>query len=488
MKVLIYNYAQSNEQGTAGGGVSVYLKGLVSGLTAKGHEVIMLSSGDRYSFFSSSPHLRFYKDDIDRAVIFNSPVAAPAQTSFYHLAQRNEDKSLDSIALKLKDRYGHIDVIHFHNLEGLTRSFLTAIRAAFQDSVVLYTAHNYNLICPQVNLWKNNSESCTDFHLGRDCTTCLPFDDHRAKQVLLKRLFTPIKTAVQIQIPLARAVERGTRKAFENWRQRKKVALATLERPRTTSTQGRNVDFLAYRELNIEATLHDFDAVLAVSKRTLKILEANGVPEKKLELSYIGSKHHSRLANSKRILDFTPKLQIAYLGYARHDKGFYFFLDCLEALPNDIAATICLTIAAKITDDTSGGRIERLASKFLSLEVHDGFNHQNMDEILRNVNLGVVPVIWEDNLPQIAIELVCRGIPILTSDRGGAQEISNSEDFVFPAESISTFNRKIEQINSGQLKAARFWEQSPNLRSIETHIDELLGIYASRIANVRAFP
>ena len=46
---------------------------------------------------------------------------------------------------------------------------------------------------------------------------------------------------------------------------------------------------------------------------------------------------------------------------------------------------------------------------------------------------GVVPVLWHDNLPQVAIEMHARHIPLLTSDMGGAQELGNCPEMVFAA-------------------------------------------------------
>ena len=109
--------------------------------------------------------------------------------------------------------------------------------------------------------------------------------------------------------------------------------------------------------------------------------------------------------------------------------------------------------------------------------IHDGYTHETLDRVLASVNLGVVPVLWEDNLPQVAIEMVARGIPILTSDRGGAQEIARNPAFVFRAGRHTSFASKLEEIGSGRLPLARFWDHEPRLVTMDGHVDHLLRCY-----------
>ena len=53
---------------------------------------------------------------------------------------------------------------------------------------------------------------------------------------------------------------------------------------------------------------------------------------------------------------------------------------------------------------------------------------------MEDVNLGIVPPLWEDNLPQVAIEMISNGIPVLTSMNGGAKELNSHVMFRFHTE------------------------------------------------------
>ena len=62
---------------------------------------------------------------------------------------------------------------------------------------------------------------------------------------------------------------------------------------------------------------------------------------------------------------------------------------------------------------------------------------KRIDAIISQMDVGLVPVMWEDNLPQVAIEMHARHVPLLTSDLGGAQELANFPEMVFKAGDVA---------------------------------------------------
>ncbi len=165
MNVLIYNYLQAGESGS--GGVGVYIANLAEGLAAARHRVITMSSGDIYALTNRKPWLRVRRDRYDRAVIVNSPQIATAGDAFDDLRPYTQSDGLDAIPAALRERFGAIDVFHFQNLEGLTRSFFERVRAEFPDAKLILSIHNYNVVCPQVDLWHQDRVVCTNYRHGR---------------------------------------------------------------------------------------------------------------------------------------------------------------------------------------------------------------------------------------------------------------------------------------------------------------------------------
>jgi glycosyltransferase involved in cell wall biosynthesis len=118
-----------------------------------------------------------------------------------------------------------------------------------------------------------------------------------------------------------------------------------------------------------------------------------------------------------------------------------------------------------------------MAYKYRNIRIIDGYTHKTLDAVLEGVNLGVVPVLWEDNLPQVAIEMAARGITLLTSDRGGAQEIGNNPEFVFKAGSKRDFCVKLQRLISGEVSLGAFWSGPTTIRSMAEHTAELMCYY-----------
>ncbi|EDU0218136.1 glycosyltransferase, partial [Salmonella enterica subsp. enterica serovar Berta] len=151
-------------------------------------------------------------------------------------------------------------------------------------------------------------------------------------------------------------------------------------------------------------------------------------------------------------------LTIAYLGYMRFDKGFYFLLDTLEKMPQSLAKNISFILAAPITDPQSYDKLMNMKSKFYSIVIYDGYSQLDISKILHPVDLGLVPVMWEDNLPQITYEFVSNGVPVLASNLGGASELSSSNDFMFKAGDSGSFINKIEALLNSDVSLQDYWK------------------------------
>jgi glycosyltransferase involved in cell wall biosynthesis len=121
-----------------------------------------------------------------------------------------------------------------------------------------------------------------------------------------------------------------------------------------------------------------------------------------------------------------------------------------------------------------------LGRKFNNIYFTNGYIHEQLDEILSRVDLGIIPVLWEDNLPQVAIEIVSRGIPILTSDLGGASELGDNSKFVFRNGNTTGFINKLEQVLKRDFLLAEFWEHAMPLVSFDDHIKQLEYIYKQK--------
>ena len=91
MKILIYNWAQFDDAGLAGGGVTLYLRNVIEELLKREEvEVYFLSSGAKYGMFRRKPAIHqsanaYNHPRLKTFTLVNAPVKAPAHDAFYSI-------------------------------------------------------------------------------------------------------------------------------------------------------------------------------------------------------------------------------------------------------------------------------------------------------------------------------------------------------------------------------------------------------------------
>lgn len=494
MKILLYNWVTYDDAEGRGGGVRVYHENLVATLAAvPGIQVYTLSSGIRYDLFDRRPRIR--KNSAHRGVasyeVVNSPVVAPAHAAFHSLDLYLEDTSLKIAVEEFLDRHGPFDVIQFDNLEGLTAGVLE-LKERYPATRFIYYLHNYNLFCPQVNLWYAGSTACVDYDDGKRCVGCLP-NSIRMRDVKIAYAISGALQRVGIRPDswvfrtiykntwLAKRVLRMMGGLAERFMSAKNAGSSrTSFRLDGWPTSGPDftgysagMPFRQYRERNITIVNRHFDLLLAVSYRVGEIAVRHGVDAAKVKMVRIGTGFAERRIPIR--VTGNDLLKIAYMGYERKDKGFYHFLDALENLPDCAAKRISVLVAAGIRKSGTRLRLQRLAAMFGNIEIVDGYDHADLEHLLEDVDLGVVPVLWEDNLPQVAMEFIAHGIPVLSSDLGGARELCFANPrFVYRHDQIDDLNNRLLHFVDNR-SALQDYEVDPHaLVGISQHVDRLL--------------
>lgn len=474
-KILIYNWLPFDETEGKGGGVSVYTKNLVRHLAGqKAWEVYFLSSGRAYDIMRKGtfvePTENIFGDACRSFQVVNSPVLSSARLSFAYPQPYCGNAILKQVIGKFCKDMGGFDVVHFQNLEGLSLSVLE-LKEEFPRMRFIYSLHNYYPFCPQVTLWKEGSGNCHEADCGACCISCMPKDVHRRKVVFNQWVNYRKRQEGGISPALGKLQEiiEGCYGAYDKlakgkMSQRRKKRLAEA--------------FRSFRERNISCINKYMDVVLAVSRRTAEIAVQYGLDREKVKAGYIGTEVAAGQIGRSQYPYKGGGFHICYLGYMREMKGFHFLIGALEKMPPQLAAKAKLTLAVKAADDEMGRRIAGLRGKLAGVTVYDGYTHRELPKILEDVQLGIVPPLWEDNLPQVAIEMKAHGIPLLASDAGGAKELALSEDFVFKAGDADDFIRKLSALMEHPDRLEDYWGHAPRLVTMEEHVRELMTYYA----------
>lgn len=486
MKILFYNWVDYQDRQRRGGGVSVYLQSLIAAMGSNTRlEPVFLTSGLAHDLRPGAP--RWQEIGRHRYEIVNARPIAPAHAQFGSDEQLSHPPTEAAFADFIA-RTGPYDVIHFHNLEGLPASVL-AQRAHWPQTRLLLSLHNYYPFCPQVNLWQNEARHCEDFARGAACATCLPL---RANAGAVRMSYALERRFERLGLgPGTAFFDRGFRPALRlgwnglrglaGWRRKAAVNPAPATTPAAPASPP---PALVHRRERMAALINAHcDTVLCVSDRVRKLAAAHGIRETLLETCYIGTAQAAKWQQTTArevFLAADGTLRLAYLGYMRADKGFFFLLDALEALPPELARRLHLTVAARRGDATAMARLTALTPRLASLRHLDGYSHDGLDALLAGVDLGLVPVLWEDNLPQVAIEMHARHIPLLCSDRGGARELGNCPALTFRAGDRADFARALGAVLHGQTRPADYWHAARAPTDMAAHLRQLETLYSAQ--------
>ena len=465
MKILYYNWIQFDNKENVGGGVNIYQRNLIEYLINNTtHEIYFLSSGWKYNPLNQKPYIHptnnIFKDKCKSFEIINSSIMAPAFAIFMNPQKFIDDQESVEIFDKFIEEHGNFDVIHINNFEGISINILR-LKEKYPNTKFIISIHNYQIICPLVQYFQNHNECiCHDFKNGEECLKCSVILPN--KKEYYKRSRNYYYEILNNKFKFLRLPVKLFCKLFK-YRTKKYIGSSITMLPE---------QYVRYRKHNIEYLNKYADSILAVSERVRQIMIEHGCNSDIVKTSYIGTKFaENELMHS--IAQKTEPFTIAYLGYERIDKGFFFFIDALSKLDKNVAKDINIVLAVANLHDKNIKKLKH----FNKIIVYKGYTHENLKDILKDVNLGVVPVLWEDNLPQVAIEMVALGVPILCSDFGGASELCNSNLFKFNGVNENNFIDKLTNlINSPEL-LNKYWENHPNLTTMENHIKNLYHEY-----------
>lgn len=460
-KVLYYNYVPLRVNGV-GGGVAVYLKNVLNYIRKHpevGIEPVFISSG----FVFDNTNKTFLRHEekwngIENYTIVNSPIIASQIESSSSIKALLKDNILYEIFDRFLASHKDIRVIHFNSFEGLSTNVLS-LKDKYPKVRFIHSIHDYSLICQNAKLWNKWNENCLFSKHKFQCQKCL-----RYYQIIPRDEF--ITRRMQLS---------ETEKHSLLKRLCRKIQLYYCNRLKDSS------DFNKLRQHNISQVNAYSDGELCVSQRVKDILINAGVKKEIAEVNYIGTIVAETCQYKGRTNIDTPVFTVLYMGYASIAKGFFFLLDTLEHLCTikpELCKKITIKFASKMDCDTTRQRLEKLRDNFHDIVIYNGYSHDDFPNIMENVNLGIVPPLWEDNLPQVAIEMIANGIPVMASRNGGAHELNNNKDFVF--DDSRDLERKLENIYNERNLLLDYWKTSNVLTTMKKHIDSLLIEYSKQ--------
>lgn len=459
-KILIYNWLPYDNPWHMGGGVTVYCKNLINTIRKKYPfaQIYFLSSGFAYSAARLETYVRrigsLYGDMCKQYEIVNSPVPAAQDKLFANPLVALESQGLKAVFKRFIEQNGPFNAIHFNNIEGISLDVLD-LKKDFPGTKFIYSMHNYVPICVTGFYYqRHNHCNCNPDHTAHDCMLC-------TRKIIRRNIADEVYKSAQFGVRPEQCCSKA------RW-------LKTFEFDRLDEdVEEENI--LAFAKTATQKLNANCDSILAVSKRVYDIAVQNGFDQKKLCVSYIGTEVAKRQVG-KSLYCAENGLKVVFLGndLSYEEKGYPFLLDSLAKLEPKYASQIDMVLTVR---DKQHAEIYQLLKNFRSVKVINGYTHDDLINIFDGCNLSIVPVLWEDNLPQIAIESVAYGVPVLASSCGGASELTDCQLFRFDCGNTSDLLTKIRHFVDHPEDLEKYWEGHHGLMTMEEHLRQLLPFY-----------
>lgn len=254
------------------------------------------------------------------------------------------------------------DVVHFHNLVGLSFDLVGVARR--RGATVITSLHNYFPLCSRDDLFFANVERC-DGPRTRSCSNCL-----------------------------------GTELGDEAYRERHRLGVAALNSCDCLLAVSRRVADI-YAAQGVERDLLVVDRIGSVAAEQLW----NDLGEERCRA---GTKPQG-------------PLRLAFFGGVTPRKGIITFLQAVGrvAQPDRISASVYGGIASELVEPIQSVIRSMPPLHASRLAFHGGFSHDDLKRILSETDVAVLPPRWEDNGPQTVMEALAAGVPVLGTRVGG---------------------------------------------------------------------
>lgn len=309
------------------------------------------------------------------------------------------------------------DLIHFHLTVGFGEDFYEDFAGSGQKYVI--SMHDYYLLCPRITMMNWEGRNCGGPE-RKKCETCIG---------KLDQIDLLYKAARRIQLPL----------------------------PRIPSTA------VTARNAKVRAFLRGAKVVLPVSDR-VRQLSAGPYPELNYEVAHIGNVSASVDRPDKTA---SPNLRLTFIGVLSEHKGADLFINLARG------------VTRKDVEFHFFGRAERkwaAAAKKVGIIIHGSYSPADLPEIMASTDLGVVLPIWEDNGPQVVMEFVNYGVPVLATRMGGIPDfVTGDNGFLFNTSAVSDAIAYVDAAETEELRS--IGRSLPRLTSPEEHQEHMMGVY-----------
>lgn len=389
MKILLANKFYYRR-----GGDCIYMLNLEKLLKAHGHEVAVFAMD--YPENLDTPWKKYFPKNMSKLMAFTRPFGS-------HEVKSTFKKLLDDFKP---------DVVHLNNVH--TQLSPVMAELAHQQGIkVVWTLHDYKLLCPRYDCLKNGNTICETCFKG-DKKACL---DNKCMKGSKLASFIGYKEAV-------------------TWNRERLEASTDV--------------FICPSQFMADKMVQG-----GFSKSKMQTL-CNFIDVEKCKFSSTDGTDDVELLPKKE--DY-----YCFIGRLSHEKGAKTLIEAANQLPY------------KLVIIGGGPLMDELKSVAHTNIEFVGFKQwDDIKQLVGKARFSVIPSEWYENNPLSVIEAQCLGTPVLGANIGGIPELT---DYTFSSGNIADLKTKIEKMWNSELDYQQIASDAQHRYDAETYYDKLINIY-----------
>jgi len=366
------------------------------------------------------------------------------------------DKRFAEILYEIKP-----DVVHIQHLVFLSIGLIKIIRD--RGIPVVFTLHDYWLICPKWHVLKNDSTPCEKVFSGnfdQECLSCLSEILHIKRGV--KRVYLLSKWLLP------------------------NFALSWLKNIYFLCTQrisgnNKGIDKLKERTRKINAFLNSIDFFITPSEYLKNNFIGFGISREKIRLSQNGL--NSELFKGIQKVR-TNKIRFAFIGTILPAKGLHILIESFNRIKKrDAELKIYGRLYPYVGFEYYPSHLKKII-KNKNIKLMGEFNYFEIAKIFSQIDILVVPSVWYENSPLVIKEAFLSNTPVIASRIGGIPELVNdgANGLLFKPQDADDLQEKIQYIIDNPDIIEKFKKNIPKVKNIEDNATEVEDVYNKLIA------
>jgi glycosyltransferase involved in cell wall biosynthesis len=345
------------------------------------------------------------------------------------------------------------DIIHVQHLLYLGAQIIS--QAKERNIPILFTLNDYWLICPQGQLLRNNKEVCAGVN-SNQCLRCIRYQLAIGKNTF--KMYYMLKEHLPAYF-------------FEKI---KKLYLDMFAKKRKTHGSF----LLEKRQQFISQAISMVDIFISPSIFLKNKFIGFGIPENKIiHLDY--GFDLNRASRSNRPL---KGLRFGFIGNLLPAKGAHVLIDAFKDIKKDnvVLKIYGRACSYKSIIENYENRIRAMCAKEnKNIIFMGGFDNKDIASVLSDIDILIVPSIWQENAPLVIREAFIANIPVIASDIGGIPEFvaDGVNGLLFKAGSAEDLRNKINTIIQNPHLIEDLKSNITLPKGIDENADEIIKIY-----------